>query len=196
MDEIVSTRKSDEEYAATMRALIRHENEVSNHRTTWLMVTQGILATAASALLENFPWHALVTAVVAILVTLSIGHSLNNSFDSRQYFKKLWKKRVEQRGYDMEDVLPLDGGYPNNNARAWLLPDKFIPKVITVAWLLLIFNVLSAAFNEVLADTPKLLAIDQYCATVEQRIIQLAEGQASRNADLARATHCKHSRNR
>lgn len=130
-------RKADEEYAATLRALIRHENDVTNHRTTWLMVTQGLLFTAVSAVIKDVPWAAAVVALVGILVTVSIGHSLKNSYDSRRYFKDLWRKRVEDRGYKMEEVLPLDGGYPGNNAITWLLPGNFIPKVVIGAWLLL-----------------------------------------------------------
>ena len=136
-------RKADEEYATTLRALIRHENDVSNHRTTWLMVTQGILAAATAALLKEYPWHTVVLAIVAVLVTVSIGHSLKNSYDSRQYFKRLWQSRVTERGYSMEDVLPLDGGYPGNKAIHWLLPGNFIPWVIVAAWLLLIVYILS-----------------------------------------------------
>lgn len=130
--------KKDEEYGATLRALIRHENEVTNHRTTWLMVTQGILFTAASALVKEHIAPTVIVALVAILSALSLGHALQNSFHSRQYFKGLWRKRVEERGYKIEDMLPLDGGYPGNPAIGWLLPHTFMPKLLVVAWVLFI----------------------------------------------------------
>ena len=131
-------RKSDEEYADRLRALIRHENDVSNHRTTWLMVTQGLLFTAVSAVIKEMQWAAAGLAIIGILVAVSIGHSLRNSFSSRKYFKDLWRKRIEDRRYEIGDVLPLDGGYPGNKAIIWLLPGNFIPKLVIAAWLLLL----------------------------------------------------------
>lgn len=38
----------------------------------------------------------------------------------------------------------------------------------------------------VLAADPKVRSIREYCTVVEQRIVGLAEGQASKNADIAR----------
>jgi hypothetical protein len=134
-DEIL---KKDEEYGATLRAMVRHENEVTNHRTTWLMVMQGILFTAASALIKEYMVPTIIVALVGILIALSLGHAIQNSFHSRQYLKGLWRKRIEERGYKIEDVLPLDGGYPGNPAISWLLPNTFIPKVIIGAWILII----------------------------------------------------------
>lgn len=140
-------RKRDEEYANTLRALIRHDNEVSNQRTVWLMTSQTILVTAASLLLKDYPEITIAVAIVGALITSSIGHSLRNSFDSRKWFKKRWQERIELRKYDIKDVLPLDGGYPDNKAIPWLLPGNFIPKVILTAWLALIFYILFCRLN-------------------------------------------------
>lgn len=135
---LAEVRKADEEYASTMRVMVRHENDVSNHRTTWLMVTQGILFTAVSAVIKEVPWAAAAIAVIGILITISIGHSLKNSYESRKYLKDLWRRRVEDREYKSDEILPLDGGYPGNNAITWLLPGNFIPKVVIAAWFLLL----------------------------------------------------------
>ena len=135
-------RKRDEEYATTLRALIRHENEVTNHRTTWLMVTQALLVTAASSLVKEHTGPAIAVALLGILITLSVGHSLKNSFESRQYFKRLWRERIAARGDALADALPLDGGYPGNNAITWLLPFTFIPRVFVGAWALFVLYLL------------------------------------------------------
>ena len=127
-------RKTDAEYGDKLRALIRHENEVSNHRVTWLMVTEGLLVTSVSAVFKESLVATGSLAVVGILVSVSVGQSLKNSYESRQHFKKLWRKRIEDRKYDEDDVLPLDGGYKGNKAITWLLPGTFIPKLVVVAW--------------------------------------------------------------
>jgi hypothetical protein len=35
-----------EQYATVIRALIRHENDMTNHRIMWLLVMQGLLVNA------------------------------------------------------------------------------------------------------------------------------------------------------
>jgi hypothetical protein len=106
----------------------------------WLTVTQGLLINAAALVLKDYPWPTIGIAVLAILLTLSIGHSIRNSFESRQWFKARWRERIEASGkvIGKSDVLPLDGGYPDNNAVRRLLPGNFIPVVIIAAWLMLI----------------------------------------------------------
>ena len=129
----IEQRKANEDYAATLRALIRHEDEVSNQRTTWLMVTQGILFAAVSATRKDALWAVVTIAMVGVLVTLSIGHALSNSYLARRRFKDLWLARVNAGSYAMEDVPLLDGGYPGNEPILWLLPCNFIPKVFAAA---------------------------------------------------------------
>ena len=121
-------------YADTLRAMIKSESEYTNHRSTWLLVSQGLLVAGATSLLKEYPSAAIALAIVGILVAVSYGHALQNSIDSRQYLKRLWTRRIEARGYDIEDVLPVHGGYPGNRSIGWLLPDKFVPRVAICAW--------------------------------------------------------------
>jgi hypothetical protein len=131
-------RKADDEYRTKLRDLVKHENEVMNQRTTWLMVSQGIFATAAASLIGEYPLPTIFVAVVAATIAISIWHSLSNSFDSRKHFKDLWRDRIKKRGYTEEEALPVDGGYQNNRAIGWLLPDRIIPKVVVTAWVVVI----------------------------------------------------------
>ena len=132
------TRDALERRAEILRALIRQENDVTNHRTTWLLVSQGIFFAAVPALLRVHWFPALVVSVVGIFTTLSIGHALGNSFESRLYLKRTWRERIEREGYRWEDFPPLDGGNPELHPVRWLFPWTFIPRVIVTAWLLLI----------------------------------------------------------
>lgn len=96
MESTDDARKDLEKYAEILRALIRQENDVTNHRTTWLLVAQGILFAAASGLIKVHWFPTTVIGFVGILTAFSIGHVLQNSYDSRQYLKRTWRARVEK----------------------------------------------------------------------------------------------------
>lgn len=140
-------REKDLAYAEILRTMIKNENDYTNHRTTWLLVAEGLLVAGATNLLKDHPGPAIGLAIVGILVALSYGHALQNSLDSRQYLKRLWKDRIAARGYDIEDVLPVHGGYPGNKATSWLLPDKFVPRVAICAWVVFIVYVYIVRFT-------------------------------------------------
>ena len=140
-------RDKDLKYAEVLRTMIKSESEYTNHRTTWLLVAEGLLVAGGTNLLKDYPGSAIGLGIIGILVALSYGHALQNSNDSRQYLKGLWKKRIKARGYDIEDVLPVHGGYPGNRAKSWLLPDKFVPRLAICAWGVFIVYVYIARFT-------------------------------------------------
>jgi len=133
--------EEDLKYAEVLRGMIKSESEYTNHRTTWLLVAQGLLVAGATNVLKDYPGAAIGLAVIGILVAWSYGHALQNSIDSRQYLKGLWAKRMNARKYDIEEVLPVHGGYPDNRAIGWLLPDKFVPRIAGCAWAVFIIYV-------------------------------------------------------
>ena len=139
--------EKDLKYAEVLRTMIKNESEYTNHRTTWLLVAEGLLVAGVTNLLKEYPSAAIALAVIGMLVALSYGHALQNSIDSRQYLKRLWTKRIEARGYDIEEVLPVHGGYPGNRAIGWLLPDKFVPGVAICAWVVFIVYVYITRFT-------------------------------------------------
>ena len=58
-------------YPTVIREMIRHENDVTNHRIMWLLIGQGLIANAyvgAGSMREEM---VTVLAPVGILVTLS-----------------------------------------------------------------------------------------------------------------------------
>ena len=127
-----------ENYAEILRALIRHENDVTNQRTTWLLVSQGIFFAAASAFVKVHWVPAVIVGVVGMVLALSIGKSLENSYEARQYLKRSWRERLERNGYNWEDFAPLDGGVPGVRVVRQLFPWIVIPRVFIVAWAILI----------------------------------------------------------
>lgn len=134
----MTIREELEAYAEVLRALIKQENDLTNHRTTWLLVAQGILFAAAATFLKIDWFLALVIATLGIVVALSIGHALENSYKSRQYLKKQWRDRVSISEFKWEDFPPLDGGYPELKPIKWLFPWIFLPWAIAVAWVIII----------------------------------------------------------
>ncbi|HZF18498.1 MAG TPA: hypothetical protein VE008_02195 [Burkholderiales bacterium] len=127
-----------EKHAEILRSLIRHENEVTNHRTAWLLVSQGILLAAAAAFVKIHWFPTIVVGALGLGIAISIAHSLSNSFDSRQYFKNSWRDLLDKRDLKWEDFPPLDGGFPGLKPIKWLAAWKFIPRALIVGWVLLI----------------------------------------------------------
>lgn len=127
-----------EKRADILRALIRHENEVTNHRTAWLLVSQGILFAAAAAFVKVHWFPTIVVGLIGVGIAVSIGHSLRNSFHSRQYFKNSWLDLLALRGFKWEDFPPLDGGFPDLKHYKWLAAWKFIPRALMIGWGLLL----------------------------------------------------------
>jgi len=128
----------DKGYGEALRTLVRQENDLTNHRTTWLLATQGILFGAASAVIKDYSVPTVVIGAVGILTAWSIGYALKNSEKSRLHLKALWRARLEKGGYAPDELPPLDGGYPDLKPKKWLQPWNFIPRVAIGAWVVLI----------------------------------------------------------
>jgi hypothetical protein len=127
-----------EKHADILRGLIQHENDVTNQRTTWLLVSQGIFFAAASAFAKIHWFPTTVVGIVGIVLAISIGRSLQNSFEARQYLKGKWRERLASRGYQWEDFPPLDGGVPGVRVIRRLFPWTVIPWTFVIAWVLLL----------------------------------------------------------
>jgi len=131
-------RLSLEKDAEILRALIRHENELTNHRVTWLLVSQSILFAAAAVFVKIHWLPSVVLAIVGIVFAVSIGQSLENSYEARQYLKRTWRESGASAGYQWEELRAVDGGVRGVRAIQWLFPWIVVPRVLMVAWFILI----------------------------------------------------------
>ncbi len=135
-------------YTTVIREMIRHENDVTNHRIMWLLIGQGLIANAfVSAGRENAEIVS-VLAPVGILVTLSAFIILYKSYQARGYLTFLGSQA--KRGTLREDHLPLSG-WPPKRVKHWrrgtwicpwlgrvgdlLEPYFFLPSLLILAWL-------------------------------------------------------------
>ncbi len=141
-----------EQYATVIRELIRHENDVTNHRTMWLLVVQGLLVNAYVGVRQD-PRAASGIAVAGILVTLSAFVMLYKSYQARGYLNFLGMQA--KRGQLREEYLGLDG-WPKKRIKHWrsavwacpwlerpgdlLEPYLLLPTLIVSAWMFLVLQ--------------------------------------------------------
>jgi len=72
-----------EQYVTVIREMIRHENDLTNHRTMWLLIVQGLLANAYVAARGGGGTPViLMLSLVEILVTLSAFVMLYKSYQA------------------------------------------------------------------------------------------------------------------
>ncbi len=104
-----------EQYATVIRELIRHENDVTNHRIMWLLIVQGLLFNAYVNVRGDAD-AATAIALAGILVTLSAFVMLYKGYQARGYLHFLGDKA--KRGKLREEHLRLDG-WPRKRIKGW-----------------------------------------------------------------------------
>jgi hypothetical protein len=105
-----------DQYPTVIREMVRHENDVTNHRIMWLLVGQGFVINAyVSAKNEVAPTHAALS-LVGILVSLSAFMMLYQSYEALGYLQFLGLQAKE--GTLREVHLPLFG-WPKNRIKGW-----------------------------------------------------------------------------
>lgn len=135
-------------YKTVIREMIRHENDVTNHRIMWLLIGQGLIANAYVGAGSQQDNVVAVLASVGILVTLSAFIILYKSYQARGYLQFLGRE-AEQGTLRPED-LPLMG-WPRRRIKGWrekvwscpwlgerselLEPFFFLPALLILAWL-------------------------------------------------------------
>ena len=108
-----------EQYPTVIREMIRHENDVTNHRIMWLLVGQGFIANAYVSVKGN-EGGATVLSLLGIFVALSAFVMLYRSYQARGYLQFLGEQA--KQGTLKEEHLPLTG-YPRNRINDWWRDD-------------------------------------------------------------------------
>jgi len=102
-----------EHYTTVIREMIRHENDVTNHRIMWLLVGQGFIVNAY--VLEHASID-LALPLAGILVALSGFVVLYKSYQARGYLQFLGERA--KQGKLQEQDLPLMG-WPSHRIKGW-----------------------------------------------------------------------------
>jgi hypothetical protein len=140
-------------YTTVLREMIRHENDVTNHRIMWLLVFQGFIANAYVGARRESADTVSVLALVGILVALSAFVLLYKSYQARGYLTFLGNEA--KRGTLQEEDLPL-AGWPRKRIKGWrrkvwvcpwfgqasdlLEPYLFLPSLLMLIWLIVLLQ--------------------------------------------------------
>ena len=141
-----------DQYATEIREFIRHEDDVTNHRITWLLIVQGLLANASLSTRENAR-GANGLALAGVLVALSAFVALYKSYQARGYLRFLGAEA--KAGRLREEYLEVEG-WPSKRIRGWqkgvwlcpwleqlgdlLEPYFFLPFFIVSTWVFLVLQ--------------------------------------------------------
>lgn len=134
-------------YTTVLREMIRHENDVTNHRIMWLLIGQGLIANAYVGATSASRTVAAALAGVGILITLSTYFILYKSYHARGYLEFLGL--AAKAGRLPESLLPLMG-WPNHRVKDWrknvwvcawlgkgtdlVEPYMFLPVLLILGW--------------------------------------------------------------
>lgn len=137
-----------EHYRTVIREMIRHEDDVTNHRIMWLLIVQGFLVNAYVSVKHESAYTALLLPSVGILVTLSAFLMLYKSYQARGCLQFLGTQA--KHGKLQQEYLPLVG-WPRKRIKGWwrddwgrpwfgqtsdvLEPWLFLPYLFTFIWL-------------------------------------------------------------
>lgn len=143
-----------EQYVTVIREMIRHEDDLTNHRIMWLLVVQGLLTNAYVAARGVGGRPVILTlSLVGIFVTLSAFVVLYKSYHARGYLHFLGEQA--KQGRLAEEYLPLDG-WPEKRIKGWWRdvwlcpwlakigdaqePWLFLPSLLICMWLFVVLE--------------------------------------------------------
>jgi hypothetical protein len=118
------------DYAADIRRMIQHENELVNNRITWMATSNGLLFTAL-----GFSWGkstvlAYALAVLGIAVCASAFASLSIAAEAVKHLNQLWLEKLIVEA----DVPPVIGQETSSRWLRLLLPWNSLPVMFAVGW--------------------------------------------------------------
>ena len=105
-----------EQYASTIREMLRHENDLTNHRIMWLLVGQGFIANAFLSAGKERPSTSFLFTVLGIVLSISAFAMLYRSYQARAYLRFLGQRA--KQGTLQEGQLPILG-WPPQRIKGW-----------------------------------------------------------------------------
>jgi hypothetical protein len=102
-------------YASVVREMLRHENDLTNHRIMWLLIGQGFIANAFISAKDRISMGPPL-ALLGLFLSLSAFVMLYRSYQARGYLKCLGERA--KKGTLQEKQLPILG-WPAERLRGW-----------------------------------------------------------------------------
>ena len=171
-----------EQYTVVIRDMIKHENDLTNHRIMWLLIGQGFFANAYASSKGGNEAPGFLFPLVGILVTLSAFLMLYRSYRARTYLQFLGQQA--KLGMLKEEYLPLVG-WPDKRIKRWwkgvcvcpwfrkasdlLEPWLFLPSIFLYMWVITLLQQwtgLDALSKLLLASLLTAVFIAAFCIVV------------------------------
>jgi hypothetical protein len=127
-------RKLEEQIAG----MIRHENELLNHRIQWFLTLNGFLFTAV-AVYGNQPgrnWFACIMAGVGLLTCLSFGVALSIGRSGFGRLESVWKAFYVRCEGHFNEVGVY--GFRASSLQNFAAPWNALPKIMAIGWVAVI----------------------------------------------------------
>src|SRR5438128_4547170 len=125
-----------DEHAKTVRDMVKHENEVTNHRITWLLTTQGFLLAALAFASKNasglVPYLCILGMVGSILTILNVSFSTN----AVSRLVRWWQTNGQK--YAGPPVIGVD--FKPGSILNYLSPANLFSAVLTITWFMIWLN--------------------------------------------------------
>lgn len=138
-----------EQYPTIIREMIRHENDLTNHRIMWLLIGEGFVANAYVAAKVASLATFSILSVLGTLLALSAFVMLYRSYQARGYL--VFLGQLAKQGKLQEEDLPLVG-WPRKRINGWwkdswmcpwfrrirdlFEPWMLLPYVFTTMWMM------------------------------------------------------------
>ena len=124
---------NDNDIASIIRSMIKNENDLINHRLTWLGTFQGLLLAALAFAWDKIDAWGVVTilCVLGALVALSTGVATLLANQAIKILVDLWDENMPN-GYFGPDV---EGARSHKRWFRFLMPGYFLPLLFIVGWI-------------------------------------------------------------
>lgn len=113
----------------TIRNLIRHENEMINHRMNWFLVLQGFMFAGLAFAWDKSTALCVVFSIVGALSSVSVGTLLRCGIKAIENLERMKPEGESVIGKNRDEA---------NKLIHFILPWNFIPVLMTLSWILLI----------------------------------------------------------
>jgi hypothetical protein len=120
----------ESELASAFREMIKHENDLVNHRLGWLMHGQTLLFGALAFAWEKAPMPLkLLFPVLGIALALSVWRAMVASRKALEELRTEWQRC---RPKDAIDVIVI--GFCRKSSTDFLFPWRIMPIIFASAW--------------------------------------------------------------
>lgn len=135
-----STTPSKDVFAAA-REMRRHENDLINHRITWMVTFHSLLVAAVSFSWGKDAFLVVGFTVAGAIISASSGVSILIAEKSQLQIDSWWNKHASE----LQGKLPI--AYEANRFFKLFLPWRFWPLLTLLGWLLLGYHALTVKYE-------------------------------------------------